>query len=307
MVSSDCPSMSMNPGATTMPCASVVRFAAAGPRLPMAAILPPRMATSAAYQGEPVPSMTCPLRIIRSYGWAAAASRRIGSNIGISASIRSWVNLSAMSDSFNPAERAVFRRLNTPEKIQHFLDYELAYNKEPDGNTCRSPRRVLRARAAHCMEGALFGAAALRMLGHPPLLLDLMAVRDDDHVLAIFRARGCCGAVAKSNYSGLRYREPVYRTRRELVMSYFEHYYNLKKEKTLRKYSRPVNLDRFDSIGWMTAEDDVWPIPDHLCTIAHSPILPAQAIRALSRVDERLFAAGGGGGGGGGGGPAPTH
>ncbi len=137
------------------------------------------------------------------------------------------------------AELAVFRRLNTPEKIQRFLDRDLAYNKEPGGPTCRSPRRVLRDRTAHCMEGALFGAAALRMIGHPPLLLDLEAVRDDDHVLAVFRSRGHWGAVAKSNYSGLRYREPVYRTLRELVMSYFEHYYNLKKEKTLRRYSRP--------------------------------------------------------------------
>ena len=130
------------------------------------------------------------------------------------------------SHTFDAAERAVFRRLTTPEKIQRFLD-DLAYNKEPDGDTCRSPRRVLRDRTAHCMEGALFGAAALRMIGHPPLLLDLEAVRDDDHVLAIFRLRGHWGAVAKSNYSGLRYREPVYRTLRELAMSYFEHYYNL--------------------------------------------------------------------------------
>src|SRR6185503_8297723 len=171
-------------------------------------------------------------------------------------------------------------------------DFDLAYNKEPDGNTCRSPRRVLRDRTAHCMEGALFGAAALRMLGHPPLLLDLEAVHDDDHVLAIFRAGGHWGAVAKSNYSGLRYREPVYRSLRELVMSYFEHYYNLKKEKTLRRYSRPVNLARFDAMGWMTSEDDVWAIPEHLCDIAHSPLLPASVIRTLGRVDDRLFAAG---------------
>lgn len=193
---------------------------------------------------------------------------------------------------FTPAERAVFRRLSTPEKIQRFLDHDLAYNKEPDGNTCRSPRRVLRDRTAHCMEGALFGAAALRMLGHPPLLLDLEAVRDDDHVLAIFRGRGGWGAVAKSNYSGLRFREPVYRTLRELAMSYFEHYYNLDREKTLRRYSRPVNLTRFDSMGWMTSEEDVWPIPDYLCEVAHSPLLPPAAIRALTRVDDRLFAAG---------------
>jgi hypothetical protein len=193
---------------------------------------------------------------------------------------------------FTPAERAVFRRLSSPEKIQRFLDHDLAYNKEPDGVTCRSPRRVLRDMTAHCMEGALFGAAALRMLGHPPLLLDLEAVRDDDHVLAVFRVRGCWGAVAKSNYSGLRFREPVYRTLRELVLSYFEHYYNLKGEKTLRRYSRPVKLTRFDSIDWMTSEEDVWPVPEHLCTVAHSALLTPAAIRALARVDDRLFAAG---------------
>jgi hypothetical protein len=138
------------------------------------------------------------------------------------------------SDPFTPAERAVFRKLKSPDKIQRFLD-DLAYNKEHGGVTCRSPRRVLRDRTAHCMEGALFGAAALRMIGHPPLLLDLEAVRDDDHVVAIFRLHGHWGALAKSNYSGLGYREPVYRTLRELVMSYFEHYYNLQKEKTLRR------------------------------------------------------------------------
>jgi hypothetical protein len=192
---------------------------------------------------------------------------------------------------FNAAETSVFRRLTSPAKIQRFLD-DLAYNKEPGGPTCRSPRRVLRDRTAHCMEGALFGAAALRMLGHPALLLDFEAVRDDDHVLAIFRVRGHWGAVAKSNYSGLRYREPVYRTLRELAMSYFEHYYNLRKEKTLRRYSRPVNLKRFDRMGWMTAEEDVWAIPEHLCDIPHTPVLAQPLIPTLGRVDERLFAAG---------------
>jgi len=195
-------------------------------------------------------------------------------------------------DSLLAAERAVFRRLSTPEKIQHFLDHELAYNKEPDGPTCGSPRRVLRERKAHCMEGALVGAAALRVLGYPPLLLDLEAVRDDDHVLAIFRRDGCWGAVAKSNYSGLRYREPVYRGLRELAMSYFEHYYNLRREKTLRNYSRPVNLRRFDSIHWMTSEEDVWAIPEYLTTIHHTPLVAPRTARRLGRVDDRLFAAG---------------
>jgi hypothetical protein len=150
----------------------------------------------------------------------------------------------------------------------------------------------MRDRTAHCMSGALMGAAALRALEHPPLLLDLEAVRDDDHVLAVFRRRGHWGALAKSNYAGLRFREPVYRTLRELVMSYFEHYYNLRREKTLRRYSRPVNLERFDRIGWMTSAEDVWAIPEYLTTIAHTPILRPHLVPRLGRVDARLFAAG---------------
>src|SRR5262249_21289684 len=189
------------------------------------------------------------------------------------------------------AERVVFRRLNSPEKMQRFLDIEIGYNKEHGGETCRSPRRVLRERTAHCMEGALFAAAALRLLGHPPLLLDLEAVRDTDHVLAIFRAQGLWGAVAKSNFSGLRYREPVYRTLRELVMSYFENYFNLRGERTLRGYSRPVNLARFDRIAWMTAEADPWAVPEYLCTIPHTPVAPPAVVSGYGRVDRRMFTA----------------
>ncbi|HVN02855.1 MAG TPA: hypothetical protein VMT86_00480 [Bryobacteraceae bacterium] len=195
-------------------------------------------------------------------------------------------------DGFSRDELAILRRLKTPEKIQSFLDSEIGYNKEPRGPTCRSPRRVLRDHVAHCMEGALFAAAALRVQGFPPLLLDLEAVRDDDHVLAIFQQNGHWGAIAKSNYSGLRFREPVYRTLRELAISYFEHYYNLAGEKTLRNYSRPVNLRRFDRIGWMTAEDDVWEIPNYLLAIAHIPLLPPRLTRRLNHVDARLQAAG---------------
>jgi len=192
---------------------------------------------------------------------------------------------------FTPAERAVFRRLSTPGRIQRFVD-ELTYNKEPHGQTCRSPRRVLRDRTAHCMEGALFAAAALRLLGHPPLLCDLEAVRDDDHVLALFRVRGHWGAIGKSNYSGLRFREPVYRNLRELAISYFEHYYNPRGEKTLRAYSRPVDLRRFDRIPWMTTEEDVWAVPERLCVIPHRPLVDAAQIRALGRMDRRLYDAG---------------
>jgi hypothetical protein len=186
----------------------------------------------------------------------------------------------------------VLRRLNKPEKVQRFLDQELRYNKEPEGASCRSPRRVLRDRVAHCIEGALFAAAALRVNGFPPLILDMEAVRDDDHIIAPFRESGHWGAVAKSNYSGLRFREPVYRTLRELVMSYFEHYYNLAGEKTLRTFSRPVNLARFDRVGWMTSERDLWEIGEYVGSIPHQPILTKTMIRRLRHVDRRLFEAG---------------
>ncbi len=192
---------------------------------------------------------------------------------------------------FTVAERKVYRSLKTPFQIQRFLDEEIAYNQR---ETCYSPRLVLRHGAAHCMEGALLAAAALRQLGHPPLIIDLEAERDDDHVLAVYRIEGLWGSVAKSNYSGLRSREPVYRTIRELAMSYFDCYFNLKGEKSLRGHSRrPVDLRRFDrTLQWMTTENEVWEIPTYLCEIAHVPVAPASAIRRVARMDKRLYEAG---------------
>ena len=195
---------------------------------------------------------------------------------------------SAENFNLSKEELHLLRRLSTPEKIQQYLE-DLPYNKEREGETCRSPRRVVRYNTAHCFEGALFAAAALRVNGRPPLILDLEAVRDDDHVIAVFRVNGCWGAIGKSNYAGLRFRSPVYRNLRELVISYFEHYYNLDGEKTLRAYSRPVNLARFDTMGWMTAEDDLWSIPEYLVEVKHTPI--AQITRRVY-VDERLYKAG---------------
>jgi hypothetical protein len=180
-------------------------------------------------------------------------------------------------------------KLPTPEKIQKYLD-DLPYNKERDGETCRSPRLVIEYNTAHCFEGALFAAAALRTIGRPALILDLEAVRDDDHVIAVYRADGYWGAIAKSNYAGLRFRSPVYRTLRELALSYFEHYYNLKGEKTLRAYSRPVNLARFDPIEWVTSEEPLWAIPEYLCEIRHTPIF--NGINRRMFMDERLYKAG---------------
>jgi len=185
-------------------------------------------------------------------------------------------------------EFQLLRMLSTPEKIQKYLD-DLPYNKERNGETCYSPRLVIRNNTAHCFEAALFAAAALRVGGRPPLILDLESVRDDDHVIAVYRSDGCWGAIAKSNYAGLRFRSPVYRTLRELALSYFEHYYNLKGEKTLRAYSRPVSLARFDSIDWMTSEKPLWAIPEFLVDIKHTPIFN---LTRRMFMDERLYKAG---------------
>lgn len=197
-----------------------------------------------------------------------------------------------MLDLFTARERKILRGLTTPAKIQSFLDTEIAYNLEPDGVTCYSPRLVLRNNVGHCMEGALVAALGLRLLGHPPLLVDLEGVRDSDHVLSVYRVNGYWGAVAKSDYSGLRSREPVYRTIRELVMSYYEHYFNPAGEKTLRAFSRPVSLRQFDRAGWMTREEDVWEIPNYLCDISHTPVLPPGMERRRVWMDRRLYAAG---------------
>jgi hypothetical protein len=153
---------------------------------------------------------------------------------------------------------------------------------------------VLATRTAHCLEGAIFGAAALRVLGYPPLLLDLEAVQDTDHVLAVWRKRGGWGAIAKSNFSGLRFRAPVYRSLRELVMSYFEGYVNLRGERTLRAYSRPLSLARFDRVhpNWETADDELWFVAEHLAMIPHARLLTRPMERRLGRVDRRSLAAG---------------
>jgi hypothetical protein len=196
-----------------------------------------------------------------------------------------------MPDGFDPRQKKVLRGLSTPAKIQKFLD-QLPYNLEPGGDTCYSPRTVLEKGVAHCMEGAMLAALALRRLGHPPLLVDLEAVRDTDHVLAVYQVNGHWGAVAKSDYSGLRSREPVYRNVRELAMSYFEHYFNPAGEKTLRAYSRPVNLKQFDKYSWMTSEEDVWVVPNYLCDLKHTQILTPAMMRKIAPMDERLYAAG---------------
>jgi len=173
-------------------------------------------------------------------------------------------------------------------KIQKFID-GLTYQY---ADTAGSPQRVLRERAGHCLEGALLAAAAFRINGRSPLVMDLEGVRDDDHVVALYRERGLWGAVAKSNYAGLRFRAPVYRTLRELAMSYFEHYYNLRRERTLRAYSVAVNLSRLDNKNWMTSEEEVWCVPEALIAARHFALFPDKVARALPRLDRRSFEAG---------------
>ena len=188
---------------------------------------------------------------------------------------------------FTAKELRKLRGMKNPHGIQKFLDdapYHLA-------DTAWSPRRVLNEETAHCCEGAIFSAAALRANGYPPLLLDLEAEHDTYHVLAIFRENGCWGAVAKSNYTGCRWREPVYRTPRELALSYFNTYFNLRRERTLRRYSVPVNLKRFDRQHWMTTDQPVWFVVNHLFDIKHYPLIAPAMAKRLHRADERLFQA----------------
>jgi hypothetical protein len=186
---------------------------------------------------------------------------------------------------FAASEFRTLRALKTPAGVQRFLD-DLPYNLNYDA---RSPRKVLRDRTASCLEGAIFAAAALRSLGFPPLIFDLEADRDTDHVVALFKVRGHWGAVAKSNFTGCRYREPVYRTLRELSMSYFNAYFNLRWERTLRRYSRPVNLTRFDDRNWMTSDKPIWFIAEHLLEIPHVSLLTPAMEKSLTRVDPRTI------------------
>jgi hypothetical protein len=188
---------------------------------------------------------------------------------------------------FTPKELRKLRNLKDPHGIQKLLDdmpYHLA-------DTAWSPRRVLAENTSHCFEGAIFAAAALRANGFPPLIVDLEADHDTDHVLAVYRIDGLWGAVAKSNYTGCRYREPVYRSLRELALSYFNIYFNLRRERTLRRYSQPVNLARFDHLNWMTTDRPIWFIVYHLLEIPHAPLFPARVAKRLHRIDERTYQA----------------
>jgi hypothetical protein len=198
-------------------------------------------------------------------------------------------NSALFETALTRGERRLVSGLASPAQIQQFLD-SIPYSADA---FYRCPLRVLRDRTAHCFDGAVFAAAALRRIGHPPLILDLLSNgRDDEHLLALFKVGGRWGAVAKSNFVGLRFREAVYRSLRELAMSYFEQYYNTAREKTLRGYAGPLNLKRFDGLNWMVRDEVMEVIAERTDHIRRVNLIDAEMAARLSSVDERSRRAG---------------
>jgi len=180
------------------------------------------------------------------------------------------------------------KTLTDPDKIQGFLD-SIDYNPNYE---CRSPRWVIKKRSAHCFEGALFSAAALEFIGFKPLIVDMKAFNDDDHVIAVYKIDGHWGSVAKSNFTTLRFREPVYRTLRELIMSYFDFYFNTVGDKSLRSYSLPLDLTVYKSRNWATTDEDLEYIGDKLESMHHYPVVTEKMIKNLKRASEISLKAG---------------
>lgn len=190
--------------------------------------------------------------------------------------------------SWTSEEKEFLNSFSTPWDIQVYLD-SIEYNPNYE---CRSPRWVMKKRSAHCFEGALFAAAALHFIGYKPLIVDMKAFNDDDHVAAVFREDGYWGAVAKSNFTSLRFREPVYRTLRELIMSYFDFFFNINGEKSLRSYSLPLDLTSFNKMNWATTDDDLEYIGDKIESLYHFPLVSEKMIKKLSIASESMIKAG---------------
>jgi hypothetical protein len=190
------------------------------------------------------------------------------------------------------AEFAVLRRLDSPQKIQQFL-HGLQINWELEGDTCATVRTVLRTRQAHCIEAAMVAACAFWVHGHPPLLLDLRAEQDFDHVVALYRRHGCWGALSKTNGIALRSRDPVYRTLRELAMSYFHEYCNRRNRKTLREYSLPYDLRRVEPRLWVSGEEGAWHVSEALDRVRHFSLVNGHHLNGVTGRDpfERRAAA----------------
>lgn len=208
------------------------------------------------------------------------------------ASAEAYTGFMGKLPGLSRGEIAALKRLTTPAKIQDFLD-RIPFNYEKGGETHRSVRRVLRDTKAHCIEGALVAAAALILAGEPPLLMDLGArAPDDDHVIALYRVHGYWGAISKTNHATIRFRDPVYRTLRELALSYFHEWFmNTNGEKTLERYSEPLDLSRLDP-SWLTAEEDLWWLDAKLDARPHHALVPNGNRRYVRRADAMELAAG---------------
>ena len=190
--------------------------------------------------------------------------------------------------ALNKKEQKLLSSLTSPQKVQAFLD-RIPYSSE---EIYRCPAKVLRDGKGHCFDGALFATAALRRLGYPPLIVYMIAVRDDDHLLAVYQRNGYWGTVAKSNCVGLRYRDPIYRSLRELAMSYFEDYFNIEGEKTLRGYTAPIDLSQYDHLDWMTNDQGLDTIADELDKRRKFKLLTQDMLANLAPVDKRSYDAG---------------
>ncbi len=194
----------------------------------------------------------------------------------------------------NREELNIFKRLNTPKKLQDFIN-AIPINFDKGKDTLMSPRRVLRENRAHCLEGAFLAAAVLWFHGQKPLLMDLKSLNNDyDHVVTLFRKDNHWGAISKTNHAVLRYREPIYESPRELAMSYFHEYFLDDGKKTMRSYSKPFDLSRFakGKANWLIAEDDLWDIGTALDDSPHFPILTRSMVASLRRADDIEIEAG---------------
>jgi hypothetical protein len=177
------------------------------------------------------------------------------------------------------------KKLNTPGKIQDFLN-SIPFNFERKGETCRTVERALYEKEAHCFEGALIAACALWINGERPLLLDLKASGGDmDHVMVLFIRDGHYGTISKTNHGVLRYREPIYKSVRELVMSVFHEYFLKSGLKTLRSYSKPFDLSR-EKINWISGDRELFNLSHKLDKSPHQKILTPKMIKNLRKAEE---------------------
>jgi hypothetical protein len=198
--------------------------------------------------------------------------------------------MSDLVKKLTPTELSILKKLSSPKKIQDFLD-TLPINHEKNGETYMSVRRTLREKKAHCFEGALLAALALYVHSEPPLLLDLSTTsKDIDHVVALYKKNGYWGAISKTNHYCLRFRDPVYKTVRELAVSYFHEYFlNITGAKTLRAYSKPFDLRKYinkKGMDWVSSEEDVTALVDALEDSPHYQIFPKENLKYLRNADR---------------------